>query len=114
MTERNEIPAAESVDQVVNRVLLAEREAHQAVEECRAEAAGLLSEAEGRARRVSRNAESRIRSAHRIADKAVTRALRELQGGGEDSVGSGCDGGEGDRLDRALLALVEEIIGGSS
>ena len=71
---------ADSVDRAMNRVLLAEQEARDAVEQCRAEAARIIAEAEERARGFSQRAERRIKLAHRIADRAVERALQGLSG----------------------------------
>lgn len=103
---------AGSVDRVMNQVLLAEQEARDSVEQCRAEAARILAAAEERARRIGQGAERRIRLAHRIADRAVERARRGLRG--PDS-GSGPEIPTREALelvDRAVDSLVEEIVDG--
>ena len=101
-----------SVDRAMNQVLLAEQEARDAVEQCRAEAARIRAEAEERARRIAQGAERRIRLAHRIADRAVARAQQRLRG--PDS-GSGLAIPTREAralLERAVDALVEEILDG--
>lgn len=70
---------SDSVDQVMNQVLAAEREARDAVERCRAEAVRILDAAEDGARRIAQRTERRIKLAHRIADQSLERALRELR-----------------------------------
>lgn len=105
---------ADVVDQVMNQVLAAERQARDAVEQCRAQAAAILAEAEERARAIGRRTEHRIRLTHKIADQAVDDALVELRGpdSGRTAVE---DAGEArERVDRAVDALVEEILGGKA
>jgi regulator of protease activity HflC (stomatin/prohibitin superfamily) len=107
-----------AVDEAMNHVLAAERDARQAVAECRAEAARLVAEAEARARALAGRSEARIKLAHRVADAAIARALAELA---EVPPVSDLDrAAEGD-LDRAaaipeplassLETLVTEILG---
>ncbi len=114
-----------SVDEAMNRVLAAERDARLAVAECRAEAARIIAQAEGRARALSGRSEARIKSAHRIADAAVARALSELAEVPPDpGIDVGPEGLSGDvshdgatipePLARALETLVGEILGGAS
>jgi hypothetical protein len=114
-----------SVDEVMNRVLAAERDARLAVAECRAEAARIVAQAETRARALSGRSEARIKAAHRVADAAIARALAELTGmppdpgldaGLEDAPG-GVPGNVGaipEPLARALENLVGEILGDES
>ncbi|MEA3278390.1 MAG: hypothetical protein U9Q81_24465 [Pseudomonadota bacterium] len=109
MANRNTTPEAGSVDQAMNRVLAAEREAVEAVERCRMEAARILTDAEEQARRVSRRVDERIKAANRIADKSVEGSLREILGSEPEAAASGARDIE--RLDRAVHALVSEIIG---
>ena len=103
---------AASVDLAINRVLAAEREAREAVEQCRAEAALILNAAEERARAVTSRTERRIKAVHRIADRAVERALSELRKEPGDEVVPEEAGRAGGRLERALDVLVCEIVGG--
>ena len=72
-------PDGQSIDAVFNRVLGAERDAREAVAECRRNAEALVARAERDARGISLRAERRIRSARAIADRGVERALAELR-----------------------------------
>jgi regulator of protease activity HflC (stomatin/prohibitin superfamily) len=79
MTNSHESQAGQiSVDQAMNLVLAAERDARLAVDECRAEAARIIAHAETRARALSGRSEARIKAAHRIANAAIARALADL------------------------------------
>lgn len=112
MSERGSSPESDAIDQAMNLVLEAERDARLAVERCRVESQAILAAAQERARAVSRRAESRVQTAHRIADKAVAASLRELSAG-EASAGTPQTRDRNDRsIDRALDALVDEILGG--
>jgi len=113
------------VDEAMNRVLAAERDARLAVAECRAEAARIIAQAETRARALAGRSEARIKAAHRIADAAIARALGELAGvppgswletqaEGTPGAGLGEVAGALGPLDRALETLVGEILGGAS
>jgi regulator of protease activity HflC (stomatin/prohibitin superfamily) len=107
-----------AVDEAMNRVLAAERDARQAVAECRAEAARLVAEAEARARALGGRSEARIRLAHRVADTAIARALAELAEVPPVSDLDRAAEGDPDRgaaipepLARSLETLVTEILG---
>jgi hypothetical protein len=114
-----------SVDEAMNRVLAAERDARLAVAECRAEAARIVAEAETRARALAGRSEARIKAAHRIADAAIARALAELA---EVPSDPGLDvGSEGaprsipddstlipEPLAQAVEVLAGEILGGAA
>jgi hypothetical protein len=110
MGEQTKVSETASVDRAINQVLAAEREAREAVEECRARAAQMVAEAEDRARAVAKRTERRIKAAHRIADMAVERALKELLGKAPRAVvaerrTSGTKGSE-----QAVEVLADEII----
>jgi len=95
----------------MSQVLLAEREARDAVERCRAEAVQILAEAEEGVRRIAYRAEVRIKLAARIADRAVGRTLRERQ----DTLGSAAAVSQAEAcelLDRVVDELADEIVGG--
>ena len=100
-----------SVDEAINRVLAAERDARETLEQCRSEATRIIADSEERARRISSRAEKRIKAAHRIADGAVERALAELRGNIENGRAGRDSNGDRDRMDRAVASLVDEIIG---
>lgn len=113
MSAGDEMQDSQAVDRAMNQVLAAEQEAREAVEQCRAEAAQILAEAEQRARRVGRSTERRIRLIHQIADRAVDLVLEGLDSPGPGQ-GPGMPQGKArEVLDRAVNALVDEIIGGS-
>jgi vacuolar-type H+-ATPase subunit H len=104
-------PQVATVDQAINQVLRAEREARGAVERCREEAAAIVAAAEERARGISARTEQRIKSAHRLADKAVECALRELlRAEAREAPGETTQADEA-RVTRAVEALVDELIG---
>ena len=70
---------SDAVDRVMSQVLEAEEEAWKAVEQCRAQAARIVADAEENVRRIARRTERRIKQTHRIADLAVDRALQKLR-----------------------------------
>lgn len=111
MDDRISTPESGSVDDAINHVLAAERDARQVVDECRAEGARILAAAEERARSISQRTEKRIKAAHLIADRQVARALAELRGGPSLSTDNGKAVPESERLLGAVDALVDEIIG---
>ena len=110
MTERR-IPGAAAVDQAINQVLAAEREASEAVARCRAEAERIRTAAEERARALAERTERRIQVTHWIADRAVERALAELRERGTRQADRTREALDDAHLERALDALVEEIVG---
>jgi hypothetical protein len=106
-----------AVDEAMNQVLAAERDARLVVAECRAEAARLIAEAEMRARALAGRSEARIKAAHRIADAAIARALAELAevppGSWLEVEAEGEAAAVPEPLARALETLVGEILGGA-
>lgn len=110
MSEREQAAASPSVDEAMNLVLRAERDARAAVETCRAEAAAMVAAAEERAKRVAEAADRRIRAAHQLADRAVEQAVKALLGT-EPQAPLASPGEGGGELDRAVAALADEIIG---
>lgn len=107
-------PQTAAVDEAINQVLKAERDAREAVERCRSEAAIILAVAEDRVRRITQRAEQRAKAAHRLADRAVECALRELLGGeGGEEPGQTTSLDEA-RVTHAVEVLVEELMGDKS
>jgi len=100
-----------SVDQAMNQVLEAEREARDAVERCRAEAARILAAAEEGVRRIDQRAERRIKLVDRMADRAVERARQELEGRRSSLELAMPEVEIRELLDCAVDDLVEEILG---
>ena len=103
---------SDSVDQAMNQVLAAEREARDVVERCRAEAVRILAAAEERARRIAQRTERRIQLAHRIADQSLEHALRELRGPRSGPEPAMPEAVVRALQDRAVDDLVAEILGG--
>ncbi len=110
-----------AVDEAMNRVLAAERDARLAVAECRAEAARIVALAETRARALSGRSEARIKAAHRIADAAIARALADLAevpaGADLDEPTQGAPHGVAaipEALAKAVETLAGEILGAGS
>jgi hypothetical protein len=106
-------PQSASVDQAINRVLSAERDAREAVERCRAEAAAIHAAAAVRAGEIGRRTERRVKAAHLAADRAVERALKELLSADGGAVVHEAAAADDPRIDRAVEALADEIVGGS-
>ncbi len=101
---------SDRVDRAFNRVLAAEAEAREQVEECRRQAAAILAAAEEQARRIASRADRRVRRAHRIADAGVEGALAELHAATVEAVPENPEGDALARLDRAIDDLVSEIL----
>ena len=101
---------SDSVDLVMNQVLAAEREARDAVVLCHAEAAQILAAAEEGARRIAHRTEHRIGLVHRVADQAVDRTLHQLRAGGPESGSALSEEDVSELLDRAVDALVDELL----
>jgi vacuolar-type H+-ATPase subunit H len=101
---------SDRVDAAFNRVLAAEAQARDQVEECRRQAAVILAAAEERARHIVNRADRRIRRAHRIADASVERALTELLATRTETEQDNPEGEALTHVDRAIAALVEEIL----
>ena len=112
MAVADEARVSDSVDEVINQVLAAERAAGDAVDRCRAEAAQVLAEAEETVRRIATRTERRIKLAHRTADEAVERTLRDLQDPGLVSADEAPDVGGDGLVDRAVDQLVAEMLTG--
>ncbi|MBK1719623.1 hypothetical protein [Thiocystis violacea] len=96
-------------DLAFNRVLEAEARARERIDACRLEAASLIKTAEERARRIGERTDARLLKAHRLADASVERALGSLPRTAE--AGGDPDGRALARLERAVAALADEIIG---
>jgi len=101
---------ASSVDQVMSQVLVAERDARDAVARCRSEAVQILAAAEESVRCIAERAEGRVKLIHRIADQAAERALQEIHGTESGLVSAPPDADVRDLLDRAVEELVDEIL----
>ena len=95
-------------DAAINRVLAAERDARDAVADCRRQARAMLAAAEEDARAVTGRAEGRIRAAHGIAERGIERALAELRGQVDDSVDPAP---APERLDALVAELARELAG---
>ena len=108
----------DGVDEAMNRVLAAERDARLAVAECRAEASRLVAEAESRARGLAGRSEAHIKFAHRLADAAIAQAIAGLAEVGPGTA-SGTRVARSDSkvapepLTSAVEALMDEILGGA-
>lgn len=100
---------SDRVDAAFNRVLAAEAEARQRVEECRRETSTILAAAEARARRITRRTDQRVQLAHRLADAQVAQALSGLLAEDAAKVPTDLDADMGP-LDRAIATLADEIL----
>jgi hypothetical protein len=111
--------ATATVDEAMNRVLAAERDARLAVAECRAEAARIIAAAERRARALAGRSEAHIKAAHRRADAAIENALADLVEVPPVAMPDGApaprsEGEAPPALAQAIGALVAEILGEGS
>lgn len=101
---------SDRVDAAFNRVLAAEAEARETVEQCKHEAATILAAAEEHARRIASRTDRRMRLAHRIADAQVARALSDLVAPLLPEAAADLDAETLARLDQAITVLVDEIL----
>lgn len=101
---------SDRADGAFNRVLAAEARAREQVEACRQQAAAIIADAEERARLITSRADRRVRRAHRIADAGLERALTELLAPGVEAEPGELGVDALARLDRAIDALVAEIL----
>jgi vacuolar-type H+-ATPase subunit H len=101
----------ERIDAAFNRVLAAEAAARERVEVCRVEAERLVAEAEARARRIASRTDDRVLAVQGLAEAGLRRALAELPGIVSDTPGPDLDPLTDARLDEALEALADEMIG---
>ncbi len=69
----------ETVDEAINRVLKAEKEARQAVENCRFDARRIVNRARIGASRILERADDRIGLMHRRCEQSVGHRLSELR-----------------------------------
>jgi vacuolar-type H+-ATPase subunit H len=101
----------ERVDAAFNRVLAAEASARGAVDSCRIEADRLLADAEDHARRLVERTDRRLLAVQRIAEVSLQQALSELLDRVAEPHGEGLDAAADARLDAAIAALADEMIG---
>jgi hypothetical protein len=101
----------ERIDAAFNRALAAEASARESVAACRIEADRLLADAEDHARRLVERTDRRLLAVQRIADTSLQHALSELLDRVAEPLGDGLDAGTDARLNAAVAALADEIIG---
>lgn len=104
--------AETSVDQAIERVLAAEREANKAIEECRQQARSLASRARARSRRILERADERIGGLRARSDPTVNKTIAELEAqmhglSGEPTL----DDEQLARVERGVRILAAEITG---
>ncbi len=99
------------VDEAINRVLMAERDAQTAVEDCRKQAKGIRERARLDAKRVTERAERRVSTIQAIADPSVSRAISEMRG--EMSAWRNENGLSAEQLrqlDHLIDTLIDELV----
>ena len=80
MANRNPTPdPGGTVEQAMNRVLRAERDARQAVRDCEGEARKMMQEAQQRAQRIASLADERISLMHMRCEQWLSREIRALE-----------------------------------
>lgn len=95
----------ETVEQAMNRVLQAERDAEQAVEACRREAVEIRQAAQLRARRIAERTNERLAICHMRCNSKLRHALRE-----QERLSASQTGESSYRLDAAALTAVVEAL----
>ena len=111
MSKQPSVKDADRLDAAFNRVLAAEAAARGRVEDCRREAAGIVSIATLRARAISEVTDRRMVLAGRIADRGVADAMAQLNGEARARALERAVAADPGRLDRVVEALVDEILG---
>jgi F0F1-type ATP synthase membrane subunit b/b' len=96
------------------QVLQAEREAREAVAECRRRAETIVDAGRARARRIQARSEERIAALHVRADRTVGRTVAALAAEAQSlATPLVLDDGQRARLDRAIANLAAEVTGGA-
>jgi hypothetical protein len=111
MSRDTTAPSTLGIDEAMNRVLREEAQARDAVEACRARAKALLEDAQNRAKRVEQRADARIVRVQWLADRALQRALQRLTEATPQPGTASPAATEGDRLARAIVRLLDELVG---
>ncbi len=99
------------VDEAINRVLMAERDAQTAVEDCRKQAKEIREQARLNAKRVTERAGRRASSIQTIADRSVSRAISKIRG--EMSAWrteNGLSAEQLRQLDHLIDTLIDELV----
>jgi multidrug resistance efflux pump len=106
-------PGGESdrIDAAFNRVLAAEAQARERLDQCRIEAADLVAAAESRARTIEERTDQLVRRAHGVADAGVARRLHELLTNTPAQSPEDPSPAPPDTLDWAIAILAHEILG---
>jgi len=94
-----------TVEQAMNRVLEAEREAQQAVAACEHDALQHRQDAQQQAKQIARRTDARLALCHTRSKGRLDRDIRELE-----RAAASTDAAAGDRLDAAALASVVEAV----
>jgi hypothetical protein len=105
-----------AIDQAINRILAAERDARAGVAQCAAEAEASLAAAQARAERVRVRTEQRVQLVHRIADRCLDLVLADLAAipidPDEDGAATPVPTGPPDvAMDEAIARLLDEMVG---
>jgi vacuolar-type H+-ATPase subunit H len=111
MTKQPPLKDADRVDAAFNRVLAAEAEARERVEDCRREAAEIVSAGVLRARAISDATDRRMGLVHRIADRGVERSVAAILGEARARALDQTVAADPERLDRLVEAMADEILG---
>jgi vacuolar-type H+-ATPase subunit H len=101
----------EAVEEAINRVLKAERDARQAVALCREQAAGLINEARARGRRVSERADARIDAMRAACRCKVSAKLAGLEAQAEALSNQRASAELVAALEGAVQVLVKRLTG---
>lgn len=105
-TDTPDNPPSGTVEQAMNRVLEAEREAQQAVEACRHDALQIRQAAQLQAGRIARRTDERLAHCHTRCNALLAREIRE----GDRAAAANPAGEASYRLDDDALAAVVETL----
>jgi glycerol-3-phosphate O-acyltransferase len=102
---------AASVDAAIAQVLLAEREAREAVAQCARDAEAMVEQAHQRARTIARHAAHRTVRVQRWSAEALKRRLDELTAGQAQAARTVEAAEDSPRLRRVIARLAAELTG---
>ena len=104
--EEPENRPSETVEQAINRVLQAERQAQQSVEACRLEAMKIRQAAQQQAKHIANRTNERLAVCHMRCNSILTREIREH----ERAAAASQTGASTYRLDEAALSAAVEAV----
>ncbi|MEW5790272.1 MAG: hypothetical protein ACOY4L_06950 [Pseudomonadota bacterium] len=109
MPDHDKAPMPTSVDEAINAVLRAERQAQETIERCRQEARQRVDEARARAQRITRSTDDRIEKIRARCTQATTAQVEAVLRRNEDSDAAELTDAELERIRTAVDRLAERL-----